>query len=168
MVLDDCFERETLTGMMTPRFWTRDNSFDAKIRAYGHFLDLIAKHIDHPSLEVFHQRFPHLAMEKHINESSVVFLIGDTTYPVETFFGQILTNVREFAEAFAEPELAIFQFSRMSIRDVISVSAYSTQEERNVNEKAAETAKLNSLQLLNDGTAAALNDEVFRRKEITE
>ncbi|KIH61838.1 hypothetical protein ANCDUO_07883 [Ancylostoma duodenale] len=49
---------------------------------------------------------------------------------------------------------------RMSIRDVISVSAYSTQEERNVNEKAAETAKLNSLQLLNDGTAAALNDEV--------
>ncbi|EYC07712.1 hypothetical protein Y032_0069g360 [Ancylostoma ceylanicum] len=126
---------------------------------YGHLLDLVAKHIDHPSVKVFHQRFPHLAVEKHVNESSVVFPIGDTTYPVETLLAMILTNVREFTEAFAE----------MSIRDVvISVPAYFTQAERLVIEKAAEIAKLNLLQLLNDGTAAALNYGVFRRKEITE
>ncbi|KHJ92129.1 hypothetical protein OESDEN_07990 [Oesophagostomum dentatum] len=35
-------------------------------------------------------------------------------------------------------------------------------------EKAAEIAKLNLLQLINDGTAAALDYGVFRRKEITE
>ncbi|KAL6733177.1 hypothetical protein Aduo_003847 [Ancylostoma duodenale] len=126
---------------------------------YGHLLDLVAKHIDHPSVKVFRQRFPHLAVEKHINESSVVFPIGDTTYPVETLLAMILTNVREFTEAFAE----------MSIRDVvISLPAYFTQAERLVIEKAAEIAKLNLLQLLNDGTAAALNYGVFRRKEITE
>ncbi|RCN44627.1 DnaK family protein [Ancylostoma caninum] len=126
---------------------------------YGHLLDLVAKHVDHPSVKVFHQRFPHLVMEKHINESSVVFPIGDTKYPVETLLAMILTNVREFTEAFAE----------MSIRDVvISVPAYFTQAERLVIEKAAEIAKLNLLQLLNDGTAAALNYGVFRRKEITE
>ncbi|KIH48523.1 hypothetical protein ANCDUO_21407, partial [Ancylostoma duodenale] len=83
----------------------------------------------------------------------------DTTYPVETLLAMILTNVREFTEAFAE----------MSIRDVvISLPAYFTQAERLVIEKAAEIAKLNLLQLLNDGTAAALNYGVFRRKEITE
>ncbi|KAK6733338.1 hypothetical protein RB195_017221 [Necator americanus] len=126
---------------------------------YGHLLDLVAKHIDHPSVEIFRQRFPHLKVHKHVNESTVVFPIGETNYPVETLLAMMLTNVREFTEAFAE----------MSIRDVvISVPAYFTQAERMVIEKAAEIAKLNLLQLINDGTAAALNYGVFRRKEITE
>uniref|UniRef100_A0A0N4WET8 Hypoxia up-regulated 1 n=1 Tax=Haemonchus placei TaxID=6290 RepID=A0A0N4WET8_HAEPC len=151
---------------------------------YGHLLDLVAKHIDHPSVLLFRQRFPHLAIEKHANESSVIFPIGftqdprgtfssspkkkyevlafprrDTSYPVETLLAMILTNVREFAEAYAE----------MSLRDVvISVPVFFTQAERLVIEKAAEIAKLNLLQLINDGTAAGLNYGVFRRKEVTE
>ncbi|XGW10237.1 hypothetical protein V3C99_012040 [Haemonchus contortus] len=126
---------------------------------YGHLLDLVAKHIDHPSVLLFRQRFPHLAIEKHANESSVIFPIGDTSYPVETLLAMILTNVREFTEAYAE----------MSLRDVvISVPVFFTQAERLVIEKAAEIAKLNLLQLINDGTAAGLNYGVFRRKEVTE
>ncbi|KAK6055482.1 hypothetical protein COOONC_07015, partial [Cooperia oncophora] len=126
---------------------------------YGHLLDLVAKHTDHPSVQLFRQRFPHLVLEKHVNESSVMFPIGNTSYPVETLLAMILTNVREFAETYAE----------MSLRDVvISVPVFFTQAERLIIEKAAEIAKLNLLQLINGGTAAGLNYGVFRRKEVTD
>ncbi|WKX94729.1 hypothetical protein Q1695_011752 [Nippostrongylus brasiliensis] len=126
---------------------------------YGHLIDLVAKHTDHPSVALFRQRFPNLNLEKHVNESSVVFPIGDTSYPVEVLLAMILTNVREFTETYAE----------MSIRDVvISVPVFFTQAERLIVEKAAQIAKLNLLQLINDGTSAGLNYGMFRRKEITE
>ncbi|PIO71054.1 hypothetical protein TELCIR_07058 [Teladorsagia circumcincta] len=123
---------------------------------YGHLLDLVAKHTDHPSVLLFRQRFSHLAVEKHVNESSVVFSIGDMHYPVETLLAMILTNVRDFAETYAE----------VSLRDVISVPVFFTQAERLTIEKAAEIAKLNLLQLISGGTAAGLNYGVFRRKEV--
>ncbi|KAJ1346061.1 hypothetical protein KIN20_000742 [Parelaphostrongylus tenuis] len=126
---------------------------------YGHLLDLVAKHVDHPSVVLFRERFPHLKIEKHVNTSSVTFPIGDSTYSVETLLAMILTNVREFTEAYAE----------MAIRDVvISIPVFFTQAERLAIEKAAEISKLNLLQLINDGTAAGLNYGMFRRKEITD
>ncbi|CAJ0607927.1 unnamed protein product [Cylicocyclus nassatus] len=126
---------------------------------YSHLYDLVAKHVNHPSVEMYRQRFPHLKLEKHVNNSAVVFPIGDINYPVETLLAMMLTHVREFTEAYAE----------QSIRDVvISVPAFFTQPERMVITKAAEIAKLNVLQLINDGTAAALDYGVFRQKEITE
>uniref|UniRef100_A0A0K0CVF7 Hypoxia up-regulated protein 1 n=1 Tax=Angiostrongylus cantonensis TaxID=6313 RepID=A0A0K0CVF7_ANGCA len=126
---------------------------------YGHLLDLVAKHADHPSVVLFRERFPQLRMEKHENTSTIVFPIGDTVYSIETLLAMILTNVREFTEAYAE----------MAIRDVvISIPIFFTHAERLAIEKATEIAKLNLLQLINDGTAAGLNYGMFRRKEITE
>ncbi|VDK60662.1 unnamed protein product [Cylicostephanus goldi] len=106
---------------------------------YSHLYDLVAKHVNHPSVEMYRQRFPHLKLEKHVNNSAVVFPIGDTNYPVETLLAMMLTHVREFTEAYAE----------QSIRDVvISVPAFFTQPERMVITKAAEIAKLNVLQVI--------------------
>ncbi|EFP10261.1 hypothetical protein CRE_24101 [Caenorhabditis remanei] len=51
---------------------------------------------------------------------------------------------------------------------VITVPIFLNQAERRAIASAAEIAGLNLLQLLNDGSAAALNYGVFRRKEITE
>ncbi|VDO20474.1 unnamed protein product [Heligmosomoides polygyrus] len=126
---------------------------------YCHLLDLVAKHTDHPSVLLFRKRFPNLYLEKHENESSVVFPIGGKNYPVETLLAMILTNVREFTEVYAE----------MSLRDVvISVPVFFTQAERLIIEKAAEIAGMNLLQLINGGTAAGLNYGMFRRKEVTD
>ncbi|VDM55865.1 unnamed protein product [Angiostrongylus costaricensis] len=126
---------------------------------YGHLLDLVAKHADHPSVVLFRERFPQLRMEKEENMSTIVFPIGDTVYSVETLLAMLLTNVREFTEAYAET----------AIRDVvISIPVFFTHAERLAIEKATEIAKLNLLQLISDGTAAGLNYGMFRRKEITE
>ncbi|PIO67195.1 hypothetical protein TELCIR_11069, partial [Teladorsagia circumcincta] len=67
---------------------------------YGHLLDLVAKHTNTPSALLFRQRFPHLAVEKHVNESSVVFPIGQH-YKSQK---DITTSERSMAKLFKEPE----------------------------------------------------------------
>ncbi|KHJ79352.1 hypothetical protein OESDEN_21003 [Oesophagostomum dentatum] len=71
----------------------------------------------------------------------------------------ILWSARQTTEAFA----------LQRVKDcVITVPIFFNQAERRALVTAADIAGLNLLQLLNDGTAAALNYGVFRRKEITE
>uniref|UniRef100_A0A1I7XTM9 DUF727 domain-containing protein n=1 Tax=Heterorhabditis bacteriophora TaxID=37862 RepID=A0A1I7XTM9_HETBA len=138
---------------------------------FGSLVDLVAKHIDHPSVILFQKRFAHLKIEKHTNKSSIIFPIGlktlrhltcifrDEAYPVETLLAMILSHIRDFTASFAEHP----------VKDVvITVPVFFSQAERLAVEKAAHIAKLNVLQLINDGTAAGLNYGVFRRKEITE
>ncbi|CAI4226902.1 unnamed protein product [Auanema sp. JU1783] len=126
---------------------------------YPHLLDLLSKNIDHPSVDVYRKRHPHLVIEKSPNSSSIVVPFRDEVYSIESLLAMILSNLKEFTEAYAE----------QTVRDiVITVPVYFTQAERLAIEKATQIARLNLLQLINDGTAVALNYGVFRRKEITE
>ncbi|PAV63446.1 hypothetical protein WR25_22607 isoform B [Diploscapter pachys] len=126
---------------------------------YTHFLDLVGKPFDHPSVKNYRKNFPNIDIQKSDNSSAVVFKIDDKLYSVETMLAMVLSHVRDFAQAHAE----------QPIHDVvITVPAYFTQAERIVVEQAAGIAGFNLLQLINDGSAAALSHGVFRRKEITE
>ena len=72
----------------------------------------------------------------------------------------ILANAKKFTEEYAQV---------VEIKDVvITVPVYFTPAERLAVERAAQMAGFTVLQLINDGTAAALSHGIFRRKEITE
>ncbi|CAD6192016.1 unnamed protein product [Caenorhabditis auriculariae] len=129
--------------------------------AFAYLLDLVGKSVDHPSFELFLKRFPQYAVSKSSrNETGISFKSGEEFFSVETLLAMTLANAKKFTEEHAQIPM---------IKDaVITVPAYFTPSERLVVEKAAEMANINVLQLINDGTAAALSHGIFRRKEITE
>ncbi|CAI5441331.1 unnamed protein product [Caenorhabditis angaria] len=127
---------------------------------FGNLNDLIGKNKDHPSFKHFAERntLYNLA-DAPRNESGISFQIGDSSYSVEMLSAMIFANAKKFTEEHAQSQ----------INDVvITVPVYFTPSERLAVERAAEMAGLNVLQLINDGTAAALSHGIFRRKEITE
>uniref|UniRef100_A0A1I7XNN3 Hypoxia up-regulated protein 1 n=1 Tax=Heterorhabditis bacteriophora TaxID=37862 RepID=A0A1I7XNN3_HETBA len=136
--------------------------------AYQYILLLLAKQIGDPSIELYKQRFPFASISFDQERKTVVFPNELETYNVETLLAMILWSAKQTAEAFAG----------QSVKDVvITVPIFFNQAERRALTVAADIAGLNLLQasshsfvllLLNDGSAAALNYGVFRRKEITE
>ncbi|CAJ0585594.1 unnamed protein product, partial [Mesorhabditis spiculigera] len=126
---------------------------------YGNLIDLVAKELDHPLVQQYLADYPHLKLVAHANRSTVAVPFGEETYSIESVLAMILSNARDATEAFAD----------QSVKDaVISVPVFFNQAERQAIVNAAKIAKLNLLQLINDGTAAGLGYGVFRRKEITE
>ncbi|EPB76773.1 hypothetical protein ANCCEY_04125 [Ancylostoma ceylanicum] len=130
---------------------------------YQYILSLLAKQKGDPSVELYQKRFPFSAFT--FDEES--FLVGillfslssDATYNVETLLAMVLWSAKEDTEAFAGQR----------VKDcVITVPIFFNQAERRALMAAADIAGLNLLQLINDGSAAALNYGVFRRKEITD
>ncbi|CAD6193340.1 unnamed protein product [Caenorhabditis auriculariae] len=111
--------------------------------AYSFLLSLIAKKDGDPFIPKNCRFFPY----------------SETKYNVETLLAMILWSAKQTTEAHAG----------QSVKDVvITVPIFLNQAERRAIATAADIAGLNLLQLLNDGSAAALNYGVFRRKEITE
>ncbi|VDN22613.1 unnamed protein product, partial [Cylicostephanus goldi] len=126
---------------------------------YQHILSLLAKQNGDPSVELYKKRFPFVALGFDEVRKTVVFPSDNVTYNVETLLAMILWSARQTTEAYAGQR----------VKDcVIAVPIYFNQAERRALVTAADIAGLNLLQLLNDGTAAALNYGVFRRKEITD
>ncbi|CAL2032368.1 unnamed protein product [Caenorhabditis brenneri] len=128
---------------------------------HGQFNDLVAKSYDHPSFELFKQRNSFYEFdETPRNASSINFKLGGESYSVEALTAMILANAKKFTEEYAQVA---------DIKDVvITVPVYFTPAERLAVERAAQMAGFTVLQLMNDGTAAALSHGIFRRKEITE
>ncbi|PIC46506.1 hypothetical protein B9Z55_006178 [Caenorhabditis nigoni] len=128
---------------------------------HGNLNDLIAKSSQHPSFELFKNRNPFYEIdESPRNASSVNFKLGGESYSVEALTAMILANAKKFTAEYAQVS---------EIKDVvITVPVYFTPVERLALERAAQMAGFNVLQLINDGTAAALSHGIFRRKDITE
>ncbi|KHK00005.1 DnaK family protein [Oesophagostomum dentatum] len=127
--------------------------------AYHSILTLLAKQKGDPSVDLYKKRFPFVAFTYDETRNTVAFPSDNVTYNVETLLAMILWSARQTTEAFA----------LQRVKDcVITVPIFFNQAERRALVTAADIAGLNLLQLLNDGTAAALNYGVFRRKEITE
>ncbi|EYC35969.1 hypothetical protein Y032_0953g3192 [Ancylostoma ceylanicum] len=126
---------------------------------YQYILSLLAKQKGDPSVELYQKRFPFSAFTFDEVRNTVVFPSGDATYNVETLLAMVLWSAKEDTEAFAGQR----------VKDcVITVPIFFNQAERRALMAAADIAGLNLLQLINDGSAAALNYGVFRRKEITD
>lgn len=127
--------------------------------AYQYILTLLAKQQGDPAVELYQKRFPFASISFDERRQTVTFPSESETYNVETLLAMILWNAKETAKAYAE----------QSVKDVvITVPSFLSQAERRALVAAADIAGLNLLQLLSDGSAAALNYGVFRRKEITE
>ncbi|CAI2344900.1 unnamed protein product [Caenorhabditis sp. 36 PRJEB53466] len=128
---------------------------------HGQLNDLVAKSTEHPSFELFKKRNTFYEIdESPKNASSVSFKLGGESYTVEALTAMILANAKKFTEEYAQAS---------EIKDVvITVPVYFTPAERLAVERAAQMAGFTVLQLMNDGTAAALSHGIFRRKEITE
>ncbi|VDM74750.1 unnamed protein product [Strongylus vulgaris] len=126
---------------------------------YQHILSLLAKQNGDPNVELFKKRFPFVPLGFDEVRNTVVFPSDNVTYNVETLLAMVLWSARQTTEAFA----------MQRVKDcVITVPIYFNQAERRALVNAADIAGLNLLQLLNDGSAAALNYGVFRRKQITD
>ncbi|ETN87225.1 hypothetical protein NECAME_00084 [Necator americanus] len=126
---------------------------------YQYILSLLAKQKGDPSVELYQKRFPFTAFTFDEVRNTVVFPSDNATYNVETLLAMILWSAKQTTEAFAEQR----------VKDcVITVPIFFNQAERRALVAAADIAGLNLLQLINDGSAAALNYGVFRRKQITE
>ncbi|KJH43943.1 DnaK family protein [Dictyocaulus viviparus] len=127
--------------------------------AYWYILSLLAKKRGDPNIELYKTRFPFSSFRFDESRNTVVFPSDNETYNVESLLAMILWSARKTTEAFAG----------QAVKDVvITVPIFFNQAERRALVAAANIAGLNLLQLLNDGSAAALNYGVFRRKEITE
>ncbi|KAF1766251.1 hypothetical protein GCK72_006207 [Caenorhabditis remanei] len=128
---------------------------------HGQLNDLVAKSSEHPSFELFKKRNTFFEIDDSPrNASSVNFKLGGESYSVEALTAMILANAKKFTEEYAQV---------VEIKDVvITVPVYFTPAERLAVERAAQMAGFTVLQLINDGTAAALSHGIFRRKEITE
>uniref|UniRef100_A0A8R1HWB9 Hypoxia up-regulated protein 1 n=1 Tax=Caenorhabditis japonica TaxID=281687 RepID=A0A8R1HWB9_CAEJA len=128
---------------------------------HGQLNDLVAKSMEHPSFKLFKSRNTLYEInETPQNASSVSFMIGGETYNVEELTAMILANAKKFTAEYAQAS---------DIKDVvITVPVYFTPVERLAVERAAQMAGFTVLQLINDGTAAALSHGIFRRKEITD
>ncbi|KAE9414738.1 hypothetical protein Angca_006188, partial [Angiostrongylus cantonensis] len=126
--------------------------------AYWYILSLLAKERGHPDVELYRTRFPFASFTFDEARNAVVFPSDNETYNVETLLAMILWSARRTTEAFAG----------QGVKDVvITVPIFFNQAERRALVAASSIAGLNLLQLINDGSAAALNYGVFRRKEIT-
>ncbi|CAI5455631.1 unnamed protein product [Caenorhabditis angaria] len=127
--------------------------------SYSFLLSLLAKKEGHEVFTSYHETFPFTAFEYDQNKHTVIFPYKEEKYNVETLLAMILWNAKKNTEAYAD----------QVVKDVvITVPIFLNQAERRAIATAANIAGLNLLQLLNDGSAAALNYGVFRRKEITE
>ncbi|CAD5214828.1 unnamed protein product [Bursaphelenchus okinawaensis] len=123
------------------------------------YVDLIGKPFDHPVVEEYQKRFPYHKLSAHPDRNTVVFEIEEVSYPVETVLAMSLWNAQEQTSAHAgQPVKNV----------VISVPSYFNHSERVAVANATQIAGLNLLSLIYDGSAAALNYGVFRRKEITD
>uniref|UniRef100_A0A1I7STZ0 Hypoxia up-regulated protein 1 n=1 Tax=Bursaphelenchus xylophilus TaxID=6326 RepID=A0A1I7STZ0_BURXY len=121
--------------------------------------DLIGKQFNHPLVEEYQRRFPYHKLSAHPERNTVVFEIDGASYPIETILAMALWNAQEQTSAHAG------QFVK---NVVISIPSYFNHSERVAVANATQIAGLNLLSLIYDGSAAALNYGVFRRKEITE
>lgn len=128
---------------------------------HGQLNDLVGKSTQHPSFELFKRRNTFFEVDDAPkNASSINFKLGGESYTVEALTAMILANAKKFTEEYAQAA---------EIKDVvITVPVYFTPAERLAVERAAQMAGLTVLQLINDGTAAALSHGIFRRKEIGE
>uniref|UniRef100_A0A8R1I746 Hypoxia up-regulated protein 1 n=1 Tax=Caenorhabditis japonica TaxID=281687 RepID=A0A8R1I746_CAEJA len=127
--------------------------------SYNFLLSMIAKKEGDDVFTTFKKTYPFTAFEFDDVRKTVVFPYKEEKYNVETLLAMILWNAKKVTEAYAD----------QSVKDVvITVPIFLNQAERRAIAVAADIAGLNLLQLLNDGSAAALNYGVFRRKEITE
>lgn len=88
-----------------------------------------------------------------------MFFFREVSYPVETVLAMALWNAQEQTSAHAFQQVK---------NVVISIPSYFNHSERVAVVNATQVANLNLLSLLYDGSAAALNYGVFRRKELTE
>ncbi|KIH69144.1 DnaK family protein [Ancylostoma duodenale] len=126
---------------------------------FQYILSLLAKQKGDPSVDLYQKRFPFSAFTFDEVRNTVVFPSGNATYNVETLLAMVLWSAKQDTEAFAGQR----------VKDcVITVPIFFNQAERRALMAAADIAGLNLLQLINDGSAAALNYGVFRRKEITD
>ncbi|KAI6231613.1 hypothetical protein M3Y95_00400500 [Aphelenchoides besseyi] len=122
-------------------------------------LDLIGKQFDNPIVAKYQKDFPHLKLSPHPERNTVVFDIDNKSYEIETILAMILWNAREQTQAFADQQ----------VKDVvISIPVYFNQAERTAVATAAKIAGFHLLTLISDGSAAALNYGIFRRKDIVE
>ncbi|CAL2050756.1 unnamed protein product [Caenorhabditis brenneri] len=127
--------------------------------SYNFLLSLIARKEGDDAFVSFKKTYPFTAFEFDEVRKTVVFPYKEEKYNVETLLAMILWHAKKITEAYAD----------QTVKDVvITVPIFMNQAERRAIASAAEIAGLNLLQLLNDGSAAALNYGVFRRKEITE
>ncbi|ULT83438.1 hypothetical protein L3Y34_012579 [Caenorhabditis briggsae] len=127
--------------------------------SYNFLLSLIARKEGDDAFTAYKKTFPFTAFEFDEVKKTVIFPYKEEKYNVETLLAMILWNAKKVTEAYAD----------QTVKDVvITVPIFLNQAERRAIATAAEIAGLNLLQLLNDGSAAALNYGVFRRKEITE
>jgi hypoxia up-regulated 1 len=127
--------------------------------SYSFFTDLIGKTIDNSIVQRYQQQFPHIKLSADELRGTVHVETENGTFSIESLLAMVLWNAREQTEAYAG----------QPVRDVvITVPVFFNQAERKAVAAAAEIAGLNLLQLMTDGSAAALNYGVFRRKDIKE
>ncbi|KAJ1353311.1 hypothetical protein KIN20_009916 [Parelaphostrongylus tenuis] len=127
--------------------------------AYWYILSLLAKERGDPNVELYRTRFPFTSFTFDEVRNTVLFPSDSEVYNVETLLAMILWSAKKTTESFAGQR----------VKDVvITVPIFFNQAERRALIAAANIAGLNLLQLINDGSAAALNYGVFRRKEITD
>ncbi|KAF8353738.1 hypothetical protein PRIPAC_95361 [Pristionchus pacificus] len=125
---------------------------------YPYLLELIGKKDADPAIARYKLQFPFNEFTTN-NRGVALFKNGESEYDIETLLAMILWSAKKTTEAYAE----------QSVKDVvITVPAFFNQAERRAIALAADIAGLNLLQILNSGSAAALNYGVFRRKEISE
>ncbi|XP_054166732.1 hypoxia up-regulated protein 1-like [Oppia nitens] len=124
-------------------------------KAFAYFGDLVAKHRNSSSVQLFLKRFPYHKIDDTNNGVSLT-TGDDLVFTPEELVSMVLTKAKKYAE----------ETSKQPINDaVITVPPYFTQAERRAILVAADLAKLKVLQLVNSNTAFALNYGVFRRKD---
>ncbi|PAV75680.1 hypothetical protein WR25_15173 [Diploscapter pachys] len=126
---------------------------------YQYLLSMLAQQNGDPSIALYKERFPFASFEFDETRNTVLFPSDSEKYNIEALLAMILWHTKVTTEAYAG----------QTVKDVvITVPIWFNQKERRALSVAADIAGLNLLQLLSDGSAAALNYGVFRRKEITE
>eukprot|EP00117_Sycon_ciliatum_P041242 scpid39528/ scgid30207/ Hypoxia up-regulated protein 1 len=124
--------------------------------AFRYLLHILGEQFDSSAVKQYSKRFPHYKLVKDEVRGTACLQYSDTeTYCVEELIAMMLNNSRETAQNFAE----------QVVKDVvITVPAFFSQAQRRAMMYAADLVGLNVRQLMNSGSAVALNYGVFRQK----
>uniref|UniRef100_A0A1W7RAF8 Hypoxia up-regulated protein 1 n=1 Tax=Hadrurus spadix TaxID=141984 RepID=A0A1W7RAF8_9SCOR len=129
-------------------------------KSYAYVLELLAKRIDNPLVQLFRKNFPHYNISADNERGTVILHHPDgMAFTPEEIISMILKHAKEIASNAAG----------QLVKDaVITVPPYFNQAERRALLQSADMAGVNVLQLINSNLAVALNYGIFRRKDFNE